>query len=113
MIFEIRNYHFDPALFTEYKEWAKTEAVPYLSERLDVLGFWVGTNDPPEVRGEPLDKLGSANVTWIIRWKDLANRNEVLPQVLTSPQWKGIFSRVPGGGASYIRREARFADSLL
>ena len=113
MVLEIRNYHFNPALFTEYKEWARTGAVPYLSERLDVLGFWVATNDPPEVRGEPLDKIGAANVTWIIRWNDLAHRNKVLPRVLTSPEWKEIFSRVPGGSASYIRREARFAESLV
>jgi hypothetical protein len=28
-MFEIRNYHFDPARFDEYKKWAETLAVPY------------------------------------------------------------------------------------
>jgi hypothetical protein len=30
MLFEIRNYHFNPDLFEEYKTWAKAEALPSL-----------------------------------------------------------------------------------
>jgi hypothetical protein len=112
MLFEIRNYHFNPDLFEAYKAWAKTEAIPYLSQKLDVLGFWCNTNDTPEIGGEPQDKLGSANVTWIIRWRDLAHRNDVLPRVLSSPEWQDIRSRVPGGRASYLRTEAKFAESF-
>src|SRR6266481_4850202 len=66
--------------------------------------------DAPEVNGAPQDHLGTANVTWIIRWRDLAQRNEVLPRVLSSPVWQDIFSRVPEGPASYLRIEAKFAD---
>ena len=113
MLFEIRQYHFNPDLFEAYKLWARTEAVPHLARQLDVLGFWVSTGDEPEVRGEPHDKLGSANVTWIVRWRDLAHRNDVLPGVLSSPAWAEIFSRVPGGIDSYLRRESKFAESLL
>jgi hypothetical protein len=113
MLFEIRNYHFNPDLFAPYKEWAKAEAIPYLSQQLDVVGFWFSTNDPPEINGEPQDKLGSANVTWIIRWRDISHRNDVLPRVLSSPEWQDIFSRVPGGAASYRRAEAKFAESLV
>ncbi len=112
MLFEIRNYHFNPDLLGAYKEWAKAEAIPHLSQKLEVLGFWVNTNDAPEVNGEPQDKLGSANVTWIIRWRDLAHRNDGMPRVLSSPEWKDLFSRVPGGMASYLRIEAKFAESL-
>ena len=79
MLFEIRQYHFNPDLFEAYKQWAKTEAVPHLAKELDVLGFWVNTSDAPELKGEPQDQLGSANVTWIVRWQDLAHRNAVLP----------------------------------
>jgi len=28
MIYEIRNYHFDPQRFDEYKAWAKEKALP-------------------------------------------------------------------------------------
>ncbi len=113
MIFEIRNYYFNPDLFEDYKRWAKDEALPCLTEKLDILGFWVNTGDAPEVNGEPMDKLGSANVTWVIKWDDLAHRNRALPEALSSPEWTDIFSRVPGGLASYLRMEAKFTESLL
>jgi hypothetical protein len=112
MIYEIRNYHFRPDLLEDYKTWAKTQAVPYLSRKMDVLGFWASTDDAPEVNGETQDKLGSANVTWVIRWRDLAHRNQQLPIVLSGPEWEGIFTHVPGGRASYLRTEAKFAESL-
>ncbi len=112
MIFEIRNYHFNPALFESYKQWAKSEATPYLFSKLDIVGFWVNTSDEPEVRGQPQDDLGSANITWIIRWNDMEHRNRVLPDVLSSPEWQTIFTRVPGGRASYLRIESKFAESL-
>jgi hypothetical protein len=111
-MYEIRNYHFKPELLGQYKAWAKTKAVPHLSKELDVLGFWVNTGDTPEVLGEPHDKLGCATVTWIIRWKDLAERNDVLPRVLGSPEWNAIFAHVPGGRGSYLRIENKFAESL-
>jgi hypothetical protein len=112
MLFEIRNYHFDPDLFEGYKAWAKVEAIPYLSRRLDIVGFWFKTNDPPEIAGEVQDALGPANVTWIIRWRDLAHRNEVLPKLLSGPEWQDIRSRVPGGRASYRRTEVKFAEAV-
>ena len=112
-MYEIRNYHFRPDLIDAYKAWAKNEALPYLAMQLDVLGFWINSNDAPEVTGAPLDHLGSANVTWIIRWRDLAERNEVWTRIFVSPEWADIFSRVPEGLASYLRIEAKFADSLM
>lgn len=113
MIFEIRNYHFNPDLLEAYKAWAKAEAIPHLAQHMEVVGFWVNTSDAPEIRGEPQDALGSANVTWIIHWRDLAQRNDVWPRVLASPAWRDIFSRVPGGATSYRRREAKFAEALV
>jgi hypothetical protein len=113
MIFEIRNYHFNPALFKPYKQWVKSKAIQYLSSKLDILGFWFNTSDEPEVLGQPLDDLGSANVTWIIRWNDMEHRNSVLPVVLSSPEWESIFSKVPGGEESYLRVECKFAESLF
>jgi hypothetical protein len=51
-------------------------------------------------------------VTWIIRWRDREQRNEVMPRLFASPEWADIFSRVPGGLPSYRRIEWRFADAL-
>jgi hypothetical protein len=112
MLFEIRRYHFNPALFAAYREWAKGEAVPYLARELDLVGFWVSNEEPAQIKGEPQDKLGSANVTWIIRWEDRAHRDRVWQRILSDPYWKDIFSRVPGGPASYLRMEAQFAESI-
>jgi hypothetical protein len=113
MIYEIRNYHFRPDLIDAYKAWAKAEAIPHLASQLEVLGFWINSKDAPEVNGAPQDHLGTAYVTWIIRWRDLARRNEVLPRILSSPAWQDIFSRVPEGPASYLRIEAKFAEALM
>jgi hypothetical protein len=111
-MYEIRNYHFRPDLFEPYKAWAKTEAMPYLATQMDVVGFWVATSDTPEIIGAKLDHLGTANVTWIIRWRDLAQRNDVWNRVLASPEWGDIFSRVPEGLPSYLRIEAKFTEAM-
>ena len=60
MIYEIRNYHYEPSRMIEYKAWAADKALPYIREHFDLLGFWVSTDDPAEVNGKPLDELGSA-----------------------------------------------------
>ncbi|WP_419162975.1 hypothetical protein [Candidatus Palauibacter sp.] len=111
-IYEVRNYHFDPARFDEYAEVARGEYLRYLREHLDIVGFWVDAGIPAELRGAEQDDLGSANITWVIRWASKAERDEKLPQVLGTPEWREIFAEVPGGGASYLRVESRFMESL-
>jgi len=112
VLYEIRNYHFNPELFEDYKTWARNEAGPYLRDNLDIVGFWVDRGIPAEINGEPMDALGSANITWIIRWEDMAQRESQFEATLTSPEWTDIFSRVPGGIDSYRRREAKFFEEL-
>ena len=112
MIYEVRNYHFDPSLFDEYKAWVRDRAGDYLKREFDLVGFWVNTDIPTEINGEALDSLGSANVTWIIRWQDIGQRNEVLPKVLSTKEWREIFSSVPGGRDSYHRRESKFMEMV-
>ena len=113
MMYEIRNYTFDPELFDEYKTWAREQALPYLRERLDLLGFWVNLEIEPEVAGKPLDALGSANITWILRWEDKAHRDRVLPTVIgPAESWQEIISQVPGGKQSYRRAEKKFTEAL-
>lgn len=111
-IYEIRNYHFDPARFDEYSEVAKGEYIRYLREHLDIVGFWIESEIPAEVRGAEQDELGPANVTWVIRWASKEERDEKLPAVLGTPEWREIFAEVPGGGGSYLRIESRFMESL-
>ena len=111
-LYEVRTYHFDPARFDEYAGVARGEYIRYLREHLDIAGFWIDAGIPAEVRGAELDELGSANVTWVIRWASKAERDERLPEVLGTPEWREIFAEVPGGGASYLRIESRFMESL-
>ena len=68
-VYEIRNYHYDPAQLDAYKQWAIDDAIPFFRAHMDVIGFWIGNDHPPKVSGtKPMDlALGSANVTWIIR----------------------------------------------
>ena len=113
MIYEIRNYHFDPNRLDAYRSWAEKEAIPYLSGKMDVVGFWITTSDETELLGNPHDELGIANVTWIIRWQDVEERHEQMPAVLSEPEWQDIFTRVPGGAESYRRIEVKFADALV
>ena len=113
MIDEIRNYHYDPEQFTAYKEWAISEAIPFLKANLNVVGFWIDAGDPPEISGSSVMDLplGSANVTWIIRWKDMADRAEGHVRVFQSEGWMDIWSRHPDANG-YLQMEAKFADAV-
>jgi hypothetical protein len=113
MIYEIRNYHFLPDKFDAYKSWAKQRALPYLKRELNLIGFWTNIDAPSEVLGVPNDSLGVANITWIIGWNSLEERNETMARVFASDEWKGIFAHVPGGLDSYLRRESKFTESLV
>ncbi len=113
MIYEVRNYHFKPERFEEYKVWAKEKALPYLDRELDLIGFWASTSDETSVTGAAMDSLGSANITWIIRWPDKKSRDEQWDGIFGSPEWSAIFKDVPGGLASYLRMESKFTEALL
>ncbi len=113
MIYEIRNYHFKPELFEAYKQWAKEKALPFLDRELDLVGFWASTDAETEVTGAPMDELGSANITWIIRWPDRETRDATFGSVFTGDAWGEVFKDVPGGLESYIRMEAKFTEPLL
>ena len=112
MIYELRNYHFDPERFEDYKAWARSEAAPYLREHMDIVDFWVDCGVPAEIMGAPLDDLGSANISWVIRWASKEERDAQFGPLMSSPEWTDIFSRVPGGLESYQRMEAKFFESL-
>ena len=111
MIYEIRNYHYEPSRMTEYRAWAADKALPYIREHFDLLGFWVSTDEPAEVTGKPLDELGSATVTWILRWPDIATRHEQFPKQFGTDEWKAIMADNPGL-ENYHRMEAKFTEAL-
>ena len=113
MIYEIRNYHFDPQRLEDYKAWARDKALPFLDRELDLVGFWANTDADSEVNGAPMDDMGSANITWIIRWPDRATRDERMATLFSGDEWAKIFEDVPGGFDSYKRTEAKFTESLL
>ena len=111
MIYEIRNYHYEPSAMDAYRVWATDIALPYLRAHLDLVGFWVNLDEPPEVNGKPQDDLGSATVTWIIRWPDLATRHEHFPKLFDTDEWKAIMADNPGL-ENYHRMEAKFSEAL-
>ena len=111
MIYEIRNYHYEPSVMAQYRTWAQKHALPHLRENLDLVGFWVNTDAPAQVGGKPLDELGSATVTWIIRWPDLDTRQRRFSEVFTSSAWQAIMKLNPGQHY-YHRTEANFAEML-
>ncbi len=113
-MFEIRSYYFDPTRFDEYREWAEASAVPHLRRIHDVVGFWVN-NDMAPIYGGSLprdEEMHAANITWIIRWEDRAQRDRGTEERGSDPEWRAIFDRVPGGRASYLRTEVKFATEL-
>jgi len=114
-MFEIRNYHFVPEKIDAYENWAKTLALPYLKSKMDVVGFWINNDLAPEYAGSfpRSDSIGTANVTWIIRWQDKSQRDTVWDEIRSGSEWQEIFSKVPGGRENYIRIEAKFATDIL
>lgn len=111
---EIRSYHFAKDRLEEYRRWARDVAVPHLKTRMDLVGFWIDNGMPPIVGGslprEPDSRI--ANVTWVIRWQDKAQRDRVWEELRAGSEWRAILAQVPGGEASYLVAEARFADEL-
>ena len=84
MIYEIRNYHFEPTLMVEYKAWAGQRALPYLRTELDLVGFWTSLDEPAHAR---------------------------MAEVFATPEWTEIAAGNPGL-EHYHRIEAKFAEEL-
>ena len=56
------------------------------SSELDLVGFWIDNGKAAEVLDEPLDHLGAASITWIIRWRTMVQRNARVEEVFTCTQ---------------------------
>ncbi len=112
MFYEIRNYYFEPSRLEEYREWIRSWAIGYLRDNLDLKGFWINNSEPAQVNGTPMDDLGSANITWILGWQTMEERNARMATVFTGKEWEDIFQHVPGGIDSYLRMEVKFAERM-
>ncbi len=114
MLYEIRNYLFEPTRFDEYRKWAETLAVPFIRKKWDLVGFWLNNEMSPEMGGSlPQDpNVLTANVTWIIRWRNKSQRDQALKIFLSDPEWPAIIAEVPGGKENYLRTEAKFATEI-
>lgn len=112
MIYEIRDYHYRPDIFDEYKAWAE-EAVPVLKANMDIVGFWIDRGIAPEIRGsQPMDSpLGSANVTWIIRWDSKEQRDQDMPKALSTQAWKDVWAKHPDANG-YLQMSGRFMEEM-
>lgn len=110
-VYEIRNYHYDPAKFDAFSKWFINDAAPFLKANFDVVGIWIGAVDTPVIAGtDPMKlSLGSANATWIIRWESLEERKRIHETVFGSEEWYKIWSNHPDTDG-YLQVEVRFAN---
>jgi hypothetical protein len=113
VIYEVRDYHFRPDRIGAYRQWA-TEATKVLRDKLDVVGFWIDEGAiEPEIKGtDPMTSpLGSANVTWIIRWDSKAERDERWAVAFGSDEWNAVWATHPDP-TGYRQISARFMDAV-
>ncbi|MDJ0768116.1 MAG: hypothetical protein QNJ12_04950 [Ilumatobacter sp.] len=110
-LFEFRDYHYDGDL-GEYRAWWE-EALPVLSEWFDIVGVWTDRGEPPRITGaSPMElPLGSANVTWVIRWDDLEQREETWDRLREAAEWTALAERHPGWDR-YLHMSVRFLDEV-
>lgn len=110
-LYEIRDYHYDGDL-AGYEAWWR-ESNHVLARHCDIVGVWFASDQAPQVSGADPMRLphGSANVTWIIRWRDMDHRNANWSALGQDPEWAECRTRHPGFDR-YLHMSARFMTSL-
>ena len=90
MVYELRSYDIDPNLIEEYLDWANDKALPILVGQFGfrVVGFWraVASSEGP---------APTANVHWIINWKDEAEMLAKWDAARASAEWIAIRVGLP------------------
>ncbi|MDM7861152.1 hypothetical protein QTP81_11135 [Alteromonas sp. ASW11-36] len=109
-VYEIRNYHYDTSKIIAFKKWMNDDAASFLKTNLDVVGIWISTEDNAIISGtNPMKQyLGSANVTWIIRWNSMEERERIREKVFAGEDWQQIWSSHPDIDG-YHQIEVKFA----
>lgn len=113
MIYEIRDYHYRRDIFDDYVTWAELATV-VLKDKLDVVGFWVDEGEfSPEVAGSDphVSPIGSANVTWIIRWDNMSQRDETMKTAFTGDAWNAVMAKHPDPDG-YLQLASRFMKEV-
>jgi hypothetical protein len=112
-MYEIRDYHYRPDLIEGYKKWAEA-AVVVLRDKLDVVGFWIDEGDiEPEISGSnTIDSpIGSANVTWIIRWASKEARDATMQTAFSGEAWDAVMAKHPDPNG-YLQISSRFMEEI-
>lgn len=106
-IYEFRDYHYAGDM-DDYRRWWE-EALPIFQQRFDVLGLWFDSGEPARIGGSsPMDlEHGSANVTWILRWPSVADRDRLWDDLWSDEHWLDCWSRHPGPD-DYLQLSSRF-----
>ena len=117
MLFEIRNYLFDPNYFEEYKKWSHEVAAPFLRSKMDIVGAWFKIDMPPIYGGsQPMDEnVVPPNLVWVIRWKDRETRDKVMEEAFQSEEWNRVVSKAPAAraeGKLWLRTNVIFAEEV-
>ena len=113
MIYEIRDYHYRRDLFDAYVKWAE-DAVVVLRDKLDLVGFWVDEGEyETEVAGSDpqTSSIGTANVTWIIRWESKAQRDDMMKTAFAGDAWEAVMAKHPDPDG-YLQLASRFMKEL-
>lgn len=95
-----------------YRVWAE-EAGVFLRDRWDMSGFWLDSGEPARISGsDPMSpRHGTANVTWVLHWDDMAEREAAWDDLWEDPVWKEIWSRHPGFDG-YLQLSVRFLEQV-
>jgi hypothetical protein len=90
--------------------WAG-RAIEILRDHFDVVGFWFDVGIPAKITGStPMDlPLGSANVSWILRWDSMEQREEGWEALWRNEDWVNHWANHPDP-EGYLHQSARFLE---
>lgn len=107
---ELRDYHFRRESWEEYRMWAN-DAMEILRDHFDVVGFWFDVGIQSEISGSnPMElPLGSANVTWMLRWDSMKDREAGWDALWRNEAWMEHWANHPDSDG-YLHVSARFLE---
>ena len=99
--------------FDEYVYWAENHFMPYGSERIEIIDFWVSTGEEAIVEGtNPIvSPNGQPNITWVAKYSNREERDAFFANLDVDPEWEKVWSKHPNPDA-YIHSNARFFGSV-
>lgn len=84
-----------------------------LQPRMDLVGWWLDSGEEPRIMGsEPMElPHGSANVTWMIRWESIEERERRWDELWEDQEWLDVWERHPGFDG-YLHMSVRFMNPV-